>query len=74
MNGITERIKQLGKTISNVAGTQIDITYARTSMVILSWNGEDIEVFNRLQNFFEGKLFWYEYNEKYKRSVCCLGI
>lgn len=52
----------------------IEITFARTKLVTLVWDGEDIEVFNRLQKFFDGKLFDYEYDEEREMSVCCLNI
>lgn len=74
MDEITKRIKTLEKTLSKVAGTEIDLTYARTNMVTLAWDGEDIEVFNRLQKFFEGKLFDYEYDAECEMSVCCLNF
>lgn len=74
MNEVTKAIKGLEKTISKVAGTQIDLTYARTNMVTLAWDGEDIEVFNRLQKFLDGKLFGYGYDEECEMSVCCLSI
>ena len=60
--------------LSKVAGVNIEITFARTNMVTLAWDGEDIEVFNRLQKFFEGKLFDYEYDEDLEMSVCCLSV
>lgn len=74
MDEITKRIKTLEKTLSKVAGTEIDLTYARTNMVTLAWDGEDIEVFNRLQKYFEGKLFDYEYDAECDMSVCCLNF
>ena len=74
MDEVTKRIKTLEKTLSKVAGTEIDLTYARTNMVTLAWDGEDIEVFNRLQKFFEGKLFGYEYDAECEMSVCCLNF
>ena len=69
-----EAIKKLENVLSKVAGTEIDLTYARTNMVTLAWDGEDIEVFNRLQKYFEGKLFDYEYDAECDMSVCCLNI
>lgn len=69
-----EAIKKLENVLSKVAGTEIDPTYARTNMVTLAWNGEDIEVFNRLQKYFEGKLFDYEYDAECDMSVCCLNF
>lgn len=74
MSEVTKAIKGLEKTISKVAGTQIELTYARTNMVTLAWDGEDIEVFNRLQKYFKGILFDYEYDEECEMSVCCLNI
>ena len=68
------KIEALEKTLSKVAGVEIDLTFARTNMVTLAWDGEDIEVFNRLQKYFEGKLFGYEYDEECEMSVCCLNI
>lgn len=74
MDEITKRIKTLEKTLSKVAGTEIDLTYARTNIVTLAWDGEYIEVFNRLQKYFEGKLFDYEYDAECDMSVCCLNF
>lgn len=68
------KIEALEKTLSKVAGVEIDLTFARTNMVTLAWDGEDIEVFNRLQRYFEGKLFDYEYDAECDMSVCCLNI
>lgn len=68
------KIEALEKTLSKVAGVEIDLTFARTNMVTLAWDGEDIEVFNRLQKYFEGKLFGYEYDAECDMSVCCLSI
>ena len=74
MDEVTKRIKMLEKTLSQVAGTEIDLTYARTNMVTLVWEGENVEVFNRLQKYFEGKLFDYEYDAECEMSVCCLNF
>ena len=68
------KIEALEKNLSKVAGVNIEITFARTNMVTLAWDGEDIEVFNRLQKFLDGKLFGYEYDEECEMSVCCLNI
>lgn len=68
------RKKALEKNLSKVAGVNIEITFARTNMVTLAWDGEDIEVFNRLQEYFKGVLFDYEYDEECDMSVCCLSI
>ena len=68
------KIEALEKNLSKVAGVEIDLTFARTNMVTLAWDGEDIEVFNRLQKYFKGVLFGYEYDEECDMSVCCLSI
>ena len=68
------QIKKLEKTLSKVAGVEIDLTFARTDMVTLAWDGEDVEAFNRLQEYFKGVLFDYEYDEECEMSVCCLSI
>lgn len=68
------KIEALEKNLSKIAGVEIDLTFARTNMVTLAWDGEDIEVFNRLQEYFKGVLFGYEYDEKCEMSVCCLSI
>lgn len=68
------KIEALENTLSKVAGVEIDLTFARTNMVTLAWDGEDIEVYNRLQKYFEGKLFGYEYDAECDMSVCCLSI
>ena len=66
--------KALEISLSKVASVNIEITFARTNLVTLVWDGEDIEVFNRLQKFFDGKLFDYEYDEECEMSICCLNI
>ena len=68
------KIEALEKNLSKVAGVEIDLTFARANMVTLAWDGEDIEVFNRLQKYFKGILFGYEYDEECEMSVCCLSI
>ena len=68
------KIEALEKNLSKVAGVEIDLTFARTNMVTLAWDGDDKEVFNRLQKYFEGKLFGYEYDAECDMSVCCLNI
>nr|DAL28151.1 MAG TPA_asm: hypothetical protein [Caudoviricetes sp.] len=68
------KIEALEKNLSKVAGVNVEITFARTNMVTLAWDGEDIEVFNRLQKYFKGVLFEYEYDEECDMSVCCLSI
>jgi hypothetical protein len=68
------QIKKLEETLSKVAGVEIDLTFARTNMVTLAWDGEDKEVFNRLQKYFEGKLFGHEYDAECDMSVCCINI
>lgn len=66
--------KALEISLSKVSGVNIEITFARTNLVTLAWDGEDIEVFNRLQKFFDGKLFDYEYDEECEMSICSLNI
>lgn len=68
------QIKKLENVLSKVSGTEIDLTFARTNMVTLAWDGENKEVFNRLQKYFEGKLFDYEYDAECDMSVCCLNF
>lgn len=68
------KIEALEKNLSKVAGVEIDLTFARTNMVTLAWDGEDVEVFNRLQEYFKGILFGYECDEECEMSVCCLSI
>ena len=68
------QIKNFENVLSKVSGAEIDLTFARTNMVTLVWDGDDKEVFNRLQKYFEGKLFGYEYDAECDMSVCCLNI
>ena len=68
------QIEALEKNLSKVAGVNVEITFARTNMVTIAWDGEDIEVFNRLQKYFKGVLFGYEYDVECEMSVCCLSI
>ena len=71
-----EVIKKLENVLSKVAGVEIDLTYARTNMVTLAWEGENVEVLNRLQEYFNGTLFdyEYEYDAECEMSVCCLNF
>ena len=43
-------------------------------MVTIAWDNKDDSAFNRLQTYFKGKLFDYEYDEECDMSVCCLNI
>ena len=45
--------KALEIALSKAAGVNIEITFARTNLVTLAWDGKDIEVFNRLQEYFK---------------------
>lgn len=62
------KMKALEITLSKVAGVDIEITFARTNLVTLAWDGEDVEAFNRLQEYFKGVLFDYEYDEEYRKT------
>lgn len=68
------KIESLEKALSKVAGVETDLTFARTGTVTLARDNEDMEVFNRLQKYFEGKLSGYEYDEECEMSVCRLSI
>lgn len=60
MNSVFKAKKQmLENTLSKVAKVSVEITFAR---------------FERLQNYFKGKLFGYEYDEECDMSVCCLNF
>lgn len=71
---MNNRKKALEISLSKVAGVNIEITFARTNLVTLVWDGEDVEAFNRLQEYFKGVLFDYEYDEECEMSICCLNI
>ena len=64
----------LENQLSNVARINVEITFARINQVTISWDGENENAFNRLQNFFNGKLFDYEYDAECDFSVCCLNL
>lgn len=66
--------KMLENNLSKIAGINVEITFARTNMITIAWDNKDDKVFNRLQTYFKGKLFGYEYDEECDMSVCCLNI
>ena len=75
MNALLKAKKQsLELTLSKVAEVNVEITFARTNMVTVAWDGENKSVFDKLQNYFKGKLFDYEYDEECNMSVCCLAF
>lgn len=74
MDAITARKKVLESNLAKVAMVDVEITFARVNMVTIAWYKEDESVFNRLQKYFKGKLFGYEYDEECDMSVCCLNI
>jgi hypothetical protein len=75
MNSVFKAKKQiLENTLSKVAKVSVEITFARTNMITIAWDEENKSAFERLQNYFKGKLFDYEYDEECDMSVCCLNF
>lgn len=75
MNSVFKAKKQmLENTLSKVASVNVEITFARTNMITIAWDKENKSAFERLQNYFKGKLFDYEYDEECDMSVCCLNL
>lgn len=75
MNSVFKAKKQiLENTLSKVAKVSVEITFARTNMITIAWDEENKSAFERLQNYFKGKLFGYEYDEECDMSVCCLNF
>lgn len=75
MNSVFKAKKQmLENTLSKVASVNVEITFARTNMITIAWDEENKSAFERLQNYFKGKLFDYEYDEECDMSVCCLNF
>lgn len=64
----------LENSLSKVAGLAIEITFAKTNLVTLFWEGKNESAFGRLQKYFKGVLFDYEYDEECDASVCCLSL
>lgn len=64
----------LENNLSRVAGVAVEITFARTNLVTLSWEGNHKSAFEKLQDYFKGILFDYEYDEECDFSVCCMNI
>lgn len=74
MNPVFKAKKQmLENTLSKVAKVNVEITFARVNMITIAWDEENKSAFERLQNYFKGKLFGYEYDEECDMSVCCLN-
>lgn len=75
MNSVFKAKKQMLENIlSKVAKVSVEITFARANMITISWDEENKSAFERLQNYFKGKLFGYEYDEECDMSVCCLNF
>lgn len=75
MNSVFKVKKQMLENIlSKVASVNVEITFARTNMITIAWDEENKSAFERLQNYFKGKLFDYEYDEECDMSVCCLNL
>lgn len=75
MNSVFKAKKQmLENTLSKVAKINVEITFARVNMITIAWDEENKSAFERLQNYFKGKLFGYEYDEECDMSVCCLNL
>lgn len=75
MNSVFKVKKQmLENTLSKVAKVNVEITFARVNMITIAWDEENKSAFERLQNYFKGKLFGYEYDEECDMSVCCLNL
>lgn len=66
--------RMLEATLSRVAGIQVEVTFARTNMVTICWDGDIKPAFERLQRYFKGKLYGYEFDEECDLSVCCLNL
>lgn len=74
MNATVKAIKKnLESVLSKVAGIEVEITFARTNMVTICWDGENETAFEKLQKYFDGKLYGYEYDAECELSVCCLN-
>lgn len=43
-------------------------------MATLVWDGKNEQVYQKLQTYFDGALYNYEYDEVCEQSVCCLAI
>ena len=71
---IKERKQRLENVLSEVSGASIEITFARKNMITICWDGENESAFNKLQNYFKGKLFDYEFDVECDLSVCCLNF
>ena len=75
MNSVFKAKKQMLENIlSKVAKVSVEITFARVNMITIAWDEENKSAFERLQNYFKGKLFGYEYDEECDMSVCCLNL
>lgn len=64
----------LENQLSKTAGVNVEITFARTNMITICWEGENKSAFDKLNKFFCGKLYDYEFDEECDYSVCCLDL
>ncbi len=64
----------LENQLSKTAGVNVEITFARTNMITICWEGENKNAFDKLNQFFSGKLYDYEFDEECDYSVCCLDL
>ena len=66
--------KVLEDNLTKVSGVSIWISFARTNMVAIAWYSKNDSAFEKLQSYFNGILFDYDYNEDCDTSVCYLNI
>lgn len=70
----TSKKSMLENILSKVSGVSVEITFARTNMVTLAWDGKNESAYEKLQAYFKNVLYDYEYDEECDLSVCCLDI
>lgn len=71
MNSVFKAKKQmLENTLSKVAKVSVEITFARVNMITISWDEENKSAFERLQNYFKGKLL----TTNTTRNAICLFV
>lgn len=72
INKDSKRIVEM--TLSVVAGIKVEIAFARTDLVTISWIGENENAYSKLQKYFKGALHDYEYDKEIDFSICELTL
>lgn len=71
---IKSKLRGLENVLEIVCGIAVEITFARVNMITIAWEGENKDAFDKLQKYFKGKLYGYDYDLECDQTICCLDL